>query len=103
LLKIAKQIQVIQATKGGKAKRPAKANGGGKAPTRSVQPKPARPPKEVIAAAPSQLGAANRTTARLEVPRLVMMKPTRGNPFCKKPWCRLPAPNTSPLDYFRMS
>jgi uncharacterized protein len=56
LAKIAKQIQAIQATQGGNAKRPAKASA--KPPLVPVQPKPASPPKEVTVTAPSRLGAA---------------------------------------------
>ncbi len=56
LAKITKQIQAIQATQDGKAKRPAKA-AAAKPPLVPVQRKPASPPKEVTAA-PSQLGSA---------------------------------------------
>jgi ribosome-binding protein aMBF1 (putative translation factor) len=57
LAKITKQIQAIQATQDGKAKRPAKA-AAAKTSLVPVQPKPASPPKVVSATAPSQLGAA---------------------------------------------
>jgi ribosome-binding protein aMBF1 (putative translation factor) len=68
LAKIAKQIQAIQATQDGKAKRPAKA-AAAKPSLVPVQPQPARrPSNEVTATAPAQLGAAilaARTTAGL--------------------------------------
>jgi len=57
LAKIARQIQAIQATQGGNAKRPANA-ASAKPPLVPVQLKPASPPKVVTATAPSQLGAA---------------------------------------------
>jgi uncharacterized protein len=57
LAKITKQIQAIQATQDGKAKRPIKA-AAVKPSLVPVQPKPASRPKVVTATAPSQLGAA---------------------------------------------
>jgi hypothetical protein len=59
LAKIAKQIQAIQATEGGNAKRPAKAAAKPPlVPMVPVQSKPASPPKIVTATAPSKLAAA---------------------------------------------
>jgi ribosome-binding protein aMBF1 (putative translation factor) len=57
LAKITKQIQAIQAKQDGKAKRPSKA-AAAEPPLVPVQAKPASPRKDVIATAPSQLGAA---------------------------------------------
>ena len=57
LAKITKQIQAIQATQDGKAKRSAKA-GAAKPPLVPVQRIPASRPKVITATAPSQLGAA---------------------------------------------
>jgi ribosome-binding protein aMBF1 (putative translation factor) len=58
LAKIAKQIQAIQATQDGNAKRPAR-TAGAKPALVPVRPQPATSsPKEVTAAIPSQLGAA---------------------------------------------
>ncbi len=57
LAKITKQIQAIQATQDGAAKRPAKA-AAAKPSLVPVRSKPASPPKVVTATAPSQLGAA---------------------------------------------
>src|SRR6516164_4309290 len=54
--KITKQIQAIQAAQGSNAKRTMK--GAAKPPLLLTQTKPARPPKEVTATAPGQLGAA---------------------------------------------
>ena len=59
LAKITRQIQAIQATQGGNAKRPAKAAARPPlVPMVPIQPKPASRPKVVTATAPSQLGAA---------------------------------------------
>ena len=56
LVKITKQIQAIEALQDGKSKRGSKATI--KPPLVPVQPIQAKPPKEVTAATPSQLGAA---------------------------------------------
>jgi len=59
LAKITRQIQAIQATQGGNAKRPAKAAAKPPlVPMVPIQPKPASRPKVVTATAPSQLAAA---------------------------------------------
>jgi uncharacterized protein len=59
LAKITRQIQAIQATQGGNAKRPARAAAKPPlVPMVLIQPKPASRPKVVSATAPSQLAAA---------------------------------------------
>ena len=58
LAKITRQIQAIQATQGGNAKRPAKAAAARPPLVPVHRPKPASLPKVVAATAPSQLGAA---------------------------------------------
>jgi ribosome-binding protein aMBF1 (putative translation factor) len=82
LAKIAKQIQAIQATQDGKAKRPAKA-AAAKPPLVPVQPKAVSAPKEVTATGPAQLGAvilAARTAAGLSQTELaVKLKTAQAN------------------------
>jgi len=101
LAKITKQIQAIQAAQVGKAKHPKKETA--KPPLVPVKTQPAKPRKDVTAAAPAQLGAAilaARTAAKLSqttlASRLKPRKPALSDSR-KATACRRPAPcNASP-------